>query len=348
MLILHNAEIVLRHFLLMETYRIFGLFGTLPNAVRGDKFVYVPGTRDWTKRALIVAHADTVRNKPLEAWALGYNRSSATFFTTDQDCLGADDRAGVAAAWLLAASGHSVLICDEEEIGCIGATSAVNSIIGELECHAFAVEIDRAGSEEMVFYSGTSNADFKEWLSKQFVGWKQGWGSFTDISEICPSANICGVNLAAGYRNQHSNREYLSVEAWLETMEQLKAVLELEEYPKFGAPVARVLYSSKYTNGQKGSSKKWWHKGSEWWENNEPEPEQKLIGSGDVAGDIIGFEADDDYELPVINNAGDVLARVAPEVLKAQLDIEDFEEALDNGFVWAEDLMGKEAETQLN
>lgn len=79
--------------------------------------VYVPGKRK--DRVLLVAHADTVfglRGKHKVILDGDIYRSG------DYDeGIGADDRAGCAILWLLKDSGHSLLVTNGEEIGCVGS-----------------------------------------------------------------------------------------------------------------------------------------------------------------------------------------------------------------------------------
>jgi len=143
--------------------------------------------------------------------------------------------------WDLRASGHSLLLCDLEESGGVGASECVHELgVGTLGAHAFAVEIDRRGDCEWVTYGGTSSGPFSDWLrSDGFPGWESGLGSFTDIATICPAAGICGVNIAAGYLYQHSARECLIFDAWLRSLVMLRRMLAMESYPSFEPDVFR-------------------------------------------------------------------------------------------------------------
>lgn len=191
-------------------------------------YFFIPGTRDPKERVLLVAHVDTAHNKPPKKvhWR-------GNFAMADFEGLGADDRAGCAMLYELVSSGHSILLTDGEEAGCIGAQIATEEIPDLLSEHAFAVEIDRAGDMEFVEY-GLATKEFMEFLRNALPGWREPQGSFTDISAICPSANIGGVNLAAGYMFEHSSRELLSLDAWLRTREALHKLLfetAIEPFP---------------------------------------------------------------------------------------------------------------------
>ncbi len=140
--------------------------------------------------------------------------------------LGADDRAGITAMWLLRKSGHSILITDGEESGGIGAKAASRMIPEQLSEHLFAVEIDRQMDQEMVFYD-VSTKDFEAYMQQQ-TGYRIDRGSYTDIKDVCNAAGICGVNLAAGYWNQHQTSETLSYDAWLRTYNQVRRLCNME------------------------------------------------------------------------------------------------------------------------
>ncbi len=174
--------------------------------------------------------------------------------------LGADDRAGLAVLWALRKSGHSILVTDLEECGTIGAHEAAKEIGEQLKKHLFAVEVDRTGDQEMVFYD-VGTREFEDWLmEKAGKGWRTGIGSNTDIKAICKVIGICGVNLAAGYWYAHSEKEMLFYDAWLRTYNFVARLTKLPadqlrrfELPKV-VPAASTSQSSKGTggNGQLG------------------------------------------------------------------------------------------------
>lgn len=148
--------------------------------------------------------------------------------------LGADDRAGLAMLWLLRETGHSLLICDVEEIGGVGARSAAESLADEIAKHQFAIEIDRAGDQEMVFYN-VSTPEFEQYMQER-TGFRIGTGSYTDIKDVCRAGNICGVNLAAGYLFQHTDKEMFFFDFWLRTFQAVLEIAVLEDLPRFELP----------------------------------------------------------------------------------------------------------------
>ncbi len=120
-------------------------FLALPKAERLDcgaagAGVYVPGWRD--DRALLVAHTDTVFSKPIKVqWSAHVAHSKRKSVG-----IGADDRAGCAALWLLRQSGHSLLLCPSEESGCLGSSYIAKHYDEKLSGHTHALQFDRRGA----------------------------------------------------------------------------------------------------------------------------------------------------------------------------------------------------------
>ena len=57
-------------------------------------------------------------------------------------------------------------------------------------------------------------------------GFNEEYGSFSDISELCPTWKIAGVNLSIGYENEHSLIEILYIDYFLSTVEKVKKMLK--------------------------------------------------------------------------------------------------------------------------
>lgn len=227
-------ESILLDFLTMDVAEVFDVFIQMEDSVVGTGFCYVPGYMPWDRRVLLVAHADTVRKSPPDREDIKVQ--NGTFTSLTDAPIGADDRAGCAALFLLSGLGHSLLITDDEEVGCLGARSAARSIGGQLAEHAFAVEVDRRGNDEAVFYDSTGNAEFADYIKNNFPGYRLGRGSVTDISSICAEIDICGVNFATGYRNEHTKDEKLNVLDWMKTLKLLKRLLTEAEIIDPGPP----------------------------------------------------------------------------------------------------------------
>jgi hypothetical protein len=93
------------------------------------------------------------------------------------------------------------------------------------------IQLDRRGSDDCVFYD-CDNQEFIDYI--EAFGFSMNYGSFTDISELCPAWGIAGVNLSVGYRDEHSESEVLFVGQLLATISKVKKMLEAaENAPQF-------------------------------------------------------------------------------------------------------------------
>jgi hypothetical protein len=142
--------------------------------------------------------------------------------------LGADDRAGVYSILKIVEGNFKphILFTSGEESGGIGASYFVEDIL-EIPNIKYIIELDRQGNNDCVFYECINDTFIKFIESYGFI---ENYGSFTDISIICPSWNIAGVNLSIGYYNQHSKMEYLNITEMNKTIEKVKNMLIT--YPK--------------------------------------------------------------------------------------------------------------------
>ena len=177
----------------------------------------------------LVAHMDTVFKQP----------ASEIFYDTRKNViwsptgLGADDRAGVFAMVQIIKSGlrpHIILTTDEE-IGGIGAT-----MLGKEECPfedlRYLIELDRRGENDCVFYD-CANEEFIDYV--ETFGFKESFGSFSDISMIAPEWEVAAVNLSIGYRDEHTTSEVLFVSHMFNTIDKVKKMLseDMEKVRKY-------------------------------------------------------------------------------------------------------------------
>lgn len=189
-----------------------------------DKFIFAVGNIPIG----LVAHMDTVHKTPVKN--LYYDVKKEVLWSPDG--LGADDRAGVFIIIKLINAGFkpSIILTTDEEIGGIGATE-----LAKYECPVklkYLIQLDRRGSEDCVFYD-LDNDDFVKYIES--FGFKENFGSFSDISVLCPAWEICGVNLSVGYLHEHSYSELLHVDDMFATIEKVKNMLSVpeEEIPDF-------------------------------------------------------------------------------------------------------------------
>ena len=201
---------------------------------------------------MFVAHMDTVFKFPPQH--IYYDAKQAIMWSPDG--LGADDRAGVYLIWRIIQSGYRPHIClttDEEK----GSLGAIQLVLDYPTCPydlKYIVELDRQGTNDCVFYS-CANKEFAEFVEN--YGFVTDWGTFSDISEICPAWRIAGVNLSVGYKNEHSAIETLNTRAMMDTYN--KVIHMIEDIQNDDVPYFKYIpdpYEKYYYNlGRKYLSK---------------------------------------------------------------------------------------------
>ena len=189
---------------------------------KGGEWIIAKGTDP----LILCAHMDAVFDAPPTNI---YIDAEAHVMWSPQG-LGADDKAGIYAiidVILNTDYRPSVIFTNDEEIGCIGAGQLVEKFPVCPFDNAIAIlQLDRKGYRDAVYY-GCHNFLFEEWIST--FGFITNTGSFSDISILCPSWNIAGVNLSVGYYNEHEFREYLK---WDELEDAINKVILMIERSK--------------------------------------------------------------------------------------------------------------------
>ena len=165
----------------------------------GDGYVYAQG--DFP--VLLVAHLDTVHAKAPKTLLYDCEKDSYS----DPNGIGGDDRCGVYMIFEVIKNFKcSVLFCEDEESGGIGAKKFIKTDLAkELEFN-YAIEFDRKGNKDAVFYD-CDNTDFEDFITKEF--YETACGSFSDISVLAPFLKCAAVNLSCGYYNAHTEKEYV-------------------------------------------------------------------------------------------------------------------------------------------
>ena len=169
----------------------------------------------------LVAHVDTVfKERPEDVF---YDRVKNVLWSPQG--LGADDRAGVFAIINIVKSGlrPHIIFTTGEEMGGLGAR-----VLTYIEPKPFAemkyiIQLDRRGKDDCIFYE-CDNIKFIKYIES--FGFHEEYGSFSDISELCPTWKIAGVNLSIGYINEHSLIEILYIDYFLSTVEKVKKMLK--------------------------------------------------------------------------------------------------------------------------
>jgi len=183
--------------------------------ITGKDFVYAEGDIP----ILLAAHVDTAHKGEPESIFCDKRRG----ILWSPDGLGGDDRAGVAGILELIRRGHRpyVIFLDKEETGALGAKSASVSLSAPPV--NYIIELDRKGSNDAVFYN-CSNSDFTKYV--EGFGFKKGYGSYSDISTLCPAWKIAGVNLSIGYHNAHTSSEYVVLSEWDNVISRAESMLK--------------------------------------------------------------------------------------------------------------------------
>lgn len=209
------------------------------NPIKTVDYVYAPGKHP----VLLVAHLDTVHDQ-------------IPHFILKSDCgtiwsspfgVGGDDRAGVyMVLQTIKRFKCSVLFTTDEEIGGYGAKAFVHDLgAGKVRVDAnYIIEYDRKGRDDAVFYN-CGNDEFISFVES--VGFKECYGSFSDISIIAPVLDLAAVNLSSGYYNPHSDDEYVVFPYVHESLE--KALKLIGTYVKAPFDYQRAVVETTYPSG---------------------------------------------------------------------------------------------------
>lgn len=222
---------IMENWLVSSQDEIMDKFASLPHAFadgsNSERFVYIPGTRD--DRVLLVAHSDTVWNDK-KIVVKYYND---TYYSAQENIgIGADDRAGCAILWYLRNLGHSLLITSGEEIGCKTSKWMMQNDWWKDEInkkHQFAIQFDRRGRTNVVFYD-VSSKDFEKYILEN-TQYSREMGFGTDIKHLCKT--LCGVNISVGYYREHNPSEVLLFSQWHHTLYIAQNLLKLQNIPRF-------------------------------------------------------------------------------------------------------------------
>lgn len=186
----------------------------------------------------LVAHLDVYGKIP--PTEIVYNKKHITAIDS---ILGADDRTGVFIILKMLENGFrpTLIFTHDEEVGGMGAR-AVADEYSSLGVN-YLIQLDRRG-EGVVFY-GNGNEEFINYILS-FRNKKE-YGSFSDISTLCPECNVSGCNLGVGYHNEHSHSEYQDIKALEDTLNVVVKMLQDED-------------SSKYYQYEESETASWFNK----------------------------------------------------------------------------------------
>lgn len=182
----------------------------------GDGYVYAQGKFP----VLLVAHLDTVHKKTPKA--IMYSPDNDAYASPNG--IGGDDRCGVYMIFeVIKRFNCSVLFCEDEEIGGVGAKKFIETDLAKELKFNYAIEFDRKGSHDAVFYD-CDNEEFEDFITKEF--YKTAYGSFSDISTLAPFLGCAAVNLSCGYYNAHTEKEYVVAKEMDASIEAACKILE--------------------------------------------------------------------------------------------------------------------------
>lgn len=183
--------------------------------VIGDGFIYAKGDIP----ILLIAHLDTVHTTPPKQ--IFYDDDEKIMWSPDG--IGGDDRCGIYIICKILEEGYEphILFLEDEEKGCIGAGKCLQVL--KAPKVRYMVEIDRRGSDDCVFYS-CDNPKFTEYIES--FGFETAIGSCSDISKLSPEWKIASVNVSAGYYNEHTKQEYISISDMEKTYARIMDMLD--------------------------------------------------------------------------------------------------------------------------
>lgn len=182
-----------------------------------DGFLYAKGDVP----VLLTAHMDTVHKEVCRDIVEVDGKISSP------QGIGGDDRCGIFMIMNIVNELHcSVLLCEDEEIGMVGAGKFTRSDYADDVNVNYIVELDRKGVNDAVFYS-CDNKEFTDFVC-DVTGFKESYGSFSDISTLAPVLKTAAVNLSCGYYNAHTVQEYVLYDEMMDIIEAVKVLIKTE------------------------------------------------------------------------------------------------------------------------
>lgn len=221
----------------------FGYKTVITSRKDDDSFIFAAGKMP----ICAVAHLDTVHRQNVRIIQEIECLEGKNNVLTSPQGIGGDDRCGVIAIIILLLKGYrpSVFFPCGEEIGGRGTNNFLknaviikNNTVSYSGCYPKAsqkvfpkinwfIEIDRKGNNDVVHYSD-SNLN----LTKKFEkigGFKENFGSFTDISHLMPEFGVSGVNISSAYYKAHTTNEYIVPSELVDIINRISKVFDDEK-----------------------------------------------------------------------------------------------------------------------
>jgi putative aminopeptidase FrvX len=187
--------------------------------------------------------------------------------TASKGVLGADDRAGIAIIMTVLRnlqkidfSGNvKIAFCVEEEIGCVGSDAMDKEWYKDVN---LAIVVDRRGNRDIVtgcgspwnFCSKAVGTFLEDCSALLGMDWKAVGGGVSDAMTFSGNG-VHSVNLSAGYRNEHTEKESMNIKEGMDTINLILQAFALVNgfYTGFGEVPAGYssrndYYDSKWVN----------------------------------------------------------------------------------------------------
>lgn len=206
---------------------------------------------------LLSAHMDTVRGVVADRQLI----EKDGVISSSRGALGADDRAGIAVILevlrnieQLSFTGTlKIAFSREEEIGCVGASKIDTNWYKDVD---LAIVVDRRGNRDVVvgcyqaFCSDAVGNFFEEVSKMQGMDWKAVEGGVSDAMTFSKNG-INSVNLSVGYRNEHTDKEYVVLEDMRDTVRLIMQALAVVNtfYGNFGKVPSENKWVKSYDYG---------------------------------------------------------------------------------------------------
>ena len=186
------------------------------NVISEDGFVFADG--DFP--VLLVAHLDTVHEELPTSILYDVQKNTVS----SPSGIGGDDRCGVYMILkIIKKYNCSVLFCEDEEKGLIGATKFTKAAFAKDLDFNYIIEFDRKGKNDAVFYN-CDNDEFEDFITAEYF--EKSYGSFSDISAVAPFIGRAAVNLSCGYYNAHTSEEYTIFSQLKHCLRFVKTIIE--------------------------------------------------------------------------------------------------------------------------
>lgn len=203
----------LNRFLISNGYKV----------ISEDGFLYAKGEQP----ILVTAHMDTVHKTQCKRYNVFNYKGKHRI--QSRVGIGGDDRCGIYMIVRMILDGYrpSVLFCEDEEIGSVGATKfTYTKYIKELKEMKYLIELDRANANDVVFYD-CDNKEFKDFIINN-TQYEEASGTWTDIVELSDACGIASVNFSCGYYNAHTTSEYVIFEEMINTLMVVEELLSVK------------------------------------------------------------------------------------------------------------------------